>query len=73
MSIKRKYTPPEIAKLWGVSADKILSWIRAGELRAIDASTNQGGRPRYLVDMEDLASIEIIGRASPILRLDRST
>jgi len=44
--------------MWGVSADKIIRWILAGELRAIDASTRQGGRPRYLIDVADLADFE---------------
>ena len=55
---KQKLTPPEIARLWGITPDKVLRWIYAGELRAIDASTKQGGRPRYLVDREDLATFE---------------
>lgn len=55
---KRKLTPPEIARLWGITPDKVLVWIRSGELRAIDASTSQGERPRYLVDIDDLAAFE---------------
>lgn len=55
---KRKLTPPDIARLWGITPDKVLVWIRSGELRAIDASTTQGERPRYLVDIDDLAAFE---------------
>jgi hypothetical protein len=44
--------------MWGVSADKILAWIRSGELPAIDASTKRNGRPRYLVDITELAAFE---------------
>ena len=53
-----KITPPRLAEKWGISADKVLAWIRSGELRAIDASTNRGGRPRYLIDVDDLAAFE---------------
>lgn len=33
-------------------------WIRRGELRAINAATRLGSRPRYLVDVDDLAAFE---------------
>ena len=52
---RSKTTPPKLAARWGVSEDKVLAWIRSGELRAIDASTRQGGRPRYLIDELDIA------------------
>jgi excisionase family DNA binding protein len=51
-------TPPELAARWGISPDKILAWIKSGELRAIDASTRRGGRPRYLIDQADVAAFE---------------
>jgi len=54
----KKLTPPQLAKLWGISCDKVIAWIRAGELRAIDASTKRGGRPRYLIDEDDVAAFE---------------
>jgi hypothetical protein len=55
---KTKLTPPEVAEMWGISPDKVLLWIRTGELRAIDASTRGDGRPRYLIDLKDLAAFE---------------
>jgi hypothetical protein len=55
---KRKKTPPELAQEWGISADKVLAWINSGELRAIDAATKPGGRPRYLIDEDDIAAFE---------------
>ena len=53
-----KLTPPQIASRWGVSVDKILTWIRTGELLAMNAATKVGGRPRYLVDVNELAKFE---------------
>ena len=64
-TLKRKYTPPEVAKLWGISPDKVVAWIRAGELRAIDASTSRSQRPRYLIDIEDLRDFEARRSVSP--------
>ena len=55
---RTKLSPPEVARRWGVSAEKVIAWIRSGELRAIDAATHRGGRPRYLVDLVDLAEFE---------------
>jgi excisionase family DNA binding protein len=51
-------TPPQIAERYGVSPDKVLAWIRAGELRAINIATKVGGRPRYAVDETDLLAFE---------------
>jgi hypothetical protein len=56
---KVKLTPPEIAALWGVSVEKILAFIRSGELRAINAAfPGRNQRPRYLIDIADLADFE---------------
>lgn len=66
MTTKQKLTPPEVAELWGISPDKILAWIRSGELRAIDASTTRGGRPRYLIDVGDLAAFERSRSTTPV-------
>lgn len=55
---KRKFTPPEVAKMWGVTHKKILEWIHAGELPAIDAVSVRNGRPRFLIDAEDLRRFE---------------
>jgi hypothetical protein len=56
---KRKLTPPEVAALWGVTPDKIVGFIRSGELKAINgAAAGRYRRPRYLIDVEDLANFE---------------
>ncbi|MGO9109665.1 MAG: hypothetical protein ACLP9L_10565 [Thermoguttaceae bacterium] len=55
---RRKVSPPALAAQWGVDKAKIIAWIRAGELRAIDAATKRGGRPRYLIDVEDIRTFE---------------
>ncbi len=55
----RFLTPPQVAKRFAVNVDKVLGWIRSGELRALDISLNPGvGRPRYRVDLCDLATFE---------------
>lgn len=57
---KTHYTPPELAKQWSVSPDKIRAWIASGELEAFDASTTQGGRPRYLIRREAVEAFEAL-------------
>jgi excisionase family DNA binding protein len=55
---RRTLTPPEAARQIGVSADKILAWIKAGELRAWNSALRAGGRPRWRIDVADLAAFE---------------
>jgi len=55
----RKLTPPQIARMWGVSVEKILAFIRAGQLRAVNgALPGRNQRPRWLVDVDDLRAFE---------------
>ncbi len=47
-------TPPEIAKHLRIKAEKVLTWIRSGELRTFNVATKQGGRPLWRVKPDDL-------------------
>lgn len=53
---KKKLTPDEVAKEWGIPRSRVISWINNGELPAADASVKRkaGGKPRYLIDRKDL-------------------
>ena len=63
---KQKVTPPELAAEWGITPEKILFWIKSGELRAIDASLlRAGGRPRYLIDRADIEAFEEARQVAP--------
>ena len=55
---RTKLTPAEVAQLWGVSVGTIMTWIRNGELRAINLAKRLGGRPRYRIDVADLTDFE---------------
>jgi hypothetical protein len=55
---RRKVTPPELAARWGIAPEKIIGWILAGELRAINGASKPGGKPRYLIDEDDIAAFE---------------
>lgn len=47
-------TPPKIARQLGVTCEKVLNWIRSGQLRAVNLSS--GIRPRWKVRPDDLES-----------------
>jgi excisionase family DNA binding protein len=53
-SNERWVTPPTIAKRLAVTCDKVLTWIRSGQLRAVNLSDK--GRPRWKISPEDLAA-----------------
>jgi excisionase family DNA binding protein len=50
--------PREVAAYLRVSQDKVLHWIRSGEMRAINTATNLCGKPRWSVTAEALAEFE---------------
>ena len=52
--VNRLLTPPEVARRWRIRHDKVLTWIRSGELRAINVATKPDGRPSYRIDPDDL-------------------
>ena len=62
---RHKLTPPQIAERYGVSSEKVIAWIKAGELRAFNAATSATGRPRWLIDEADLAAFEMRRAAQP--------
>ncbi len=58
-------TPPEIARRYGISVDKVLAWIRTGELRALNLAESRSGRPRWRIDHVDLMAFESQRAAIP--------
>ncbi len=55
--LRTKLSPGELAAQWGKKASSIIALIRMGELRAIDVSVRRG-RPRFLIDLADIACFE---------------
>ena len=51
-------TPPELARRYGVHVYKILSFIRSGELAALNLATRRSGRPRWKITPEAIAAFE---------------
>lgn len=55
---RRKLRPAQIARAWGIAERKVIGWIRAGELPAINVGNGKTGRPRFLIDKADLEAFE---------------
>jgi hypothetical protein len=62
---RRKFSVPQVARLWGVSTHKVLHFIRTGELRAINLAASRSNRPRYMIDRDDLERFEVARQVIP--------
>ena len=63
-------TPPQVAWLLRVKADKVLAWIRVGKLRAVNVGDGRL-RPRFRVDPADLQDFLEARRIQPPPRRGR--
>jgi hypothetical protein len=74
---QRNLTPPEIAEQFRVSTNKVIAWIRSGELRALYLASRGCKRPRYSVTPEDLEAFkrsrQVVADAAPTPRRPRSS
>jgi len=52
---KRWLTPPAIAEALGVSHEKVMAWIKSGELPAVDVAARGSRRPRFRISPEAFA------------------
>jgi len=52
-------TPPQVAKMMGVKADKVLYWIHTGQLHAHNIAKEDGGRPQFAVTPTDLEAFKM--------------
>lgn len=58
-------SPADVAKRYGISVNKVLGWIRRGELHAVNLANRVGGRPRWKIAPEALADFERSRSATP--------
>ena len=52
------WSPPQLAKEYGVNPGKVLGWIGSGELSATNVAANLLGRPRWRISPADIAIFE---------------
>jgi Helix-turn-helix domain len=61
----RWLSPPDVAAQLGIDPEKVIGWIRRGELNAVNvAAGHLGGRPRFRINPDDLA--EFLRRRSTL-------
>lgn len=59
----RGLTTAEVAELLRVGQDKVLGWIRAGDLVATNTTSTRCGKPRWVISRESL-DVFLKGRSS---------
>jgi len=64
-------TPPALTRRYAISADKVVAWIRTGELRAINIAAKPGGRPRWRIAEADIEIFELRRSATPTTKTTR--
>src|SRR4051812_25423763 len=52
------FTPPEVARLRKLRVGKVLTWIRTGELQAVNCAERAGARPRWRISAVALAEFD---------------
>jgi hypothetical protein len=60
------FRPRDLALRWGISVDKVLNFIRSGELRAFNVAAKNSKRPRYRIPLESVRQFEEQTRAAAV-------
>lgn len=60
-------TPPELAKRWGVAADKVNHLINSGQLIAVNLAKDPNGRSRWRISLAEVEIFESKRSNSPPL------
>jgi hypothetical protein len=58
-------TVADVARRYRVSPDKVRTWIRRGDLRAVNTATDLCAKPRFVVAPDALAAFEKSRSAAP--------
>ena len=58
-------TPPEVGRRYGIKPDRVIRFIRAGLLRAIDVASPGSRRPRFRIHEADLVAFEVSREVRP--------
>lgn len=52
------YSPAQVAEMWGVSHDKVLEFIKTGELHAFDVASKKSRRPQFKIPGDALKAFQ---------------
>lgn len=58
-------TPPQLARRWGVAAEKVNALINSGQLRAVNLAVDPKGRPRYRIYLSEVERFEETRSSKP--------
>lgn len=50
--------PAQVAELWGISHDKVLAFIRSGELEAFNVASRRSSRPQFKIPRTALQAFQ---------------
>jgi hypothetical protein len=50
--------PAQVAEMWGVSHDKVLEFIRTGELEAFNVASKKSRRPQFKIPLAALQAFQ---------------
>lgn len=64
-------TAPQLAKRWKINVDKVLGFIRGGELRSLNLAKDKSGRPRYKILLSDVQKFEESRETKPPVQQPR--
>jgi len=51
-------SPKQVARMWGISHDKVLAFIRTSELSAFNVAAKSSRRPRYKITLSAVKQFE---------------
>jgi len=52
------FNPAQVAEMWGISHDKVLGFIKSGELRAFNVASTNSRRPQFKIPSAALREFE---------------
>ena len=50
--------PAQVAEMWGISHDKVLEFIRTGELEAFNVASRKSRRPQFKIPLAALQAFQ---------------
>lgn len=65
MSNESTLTVRQVAERYGVNVSKVLAWIAAGTLLAVNIAQRSGGRPRWRITTEAVEQFELARSSAP--------
>jgi len=59
-SIPNYLNPRQVATMWGIFHDKVLEFIRTGELNAFNVASKNSRRPQFKITLDAVKAFELL-------------